>query len=111
MERKMNGRELRNALLSIAQRTRDDEEKSLQNWLDEIHGFILGTSDGILAQKDIVKTVSDMVEEPKTLQDLSGAIGNWSPAAIAKAVREYGAEHGLFLSRNSVGRWQVAKAC
>jgi len=112
MERTMNGRELRNALLSIAQRIQDDEVKPLKDWRDEVDGFILGTSDGSMYQREIVKTVSEMVEtEPKTLEALSQAIGNWSKHALGRAVREYGNEHSLVLARNSAGLWQVAKAC
>lgn len=110
MERTMNGRELRNALLYMAQQIHDDETKPVQEWLDEVHGTILGTSDGALCQKEIVKTVARMVlDEPKMLRALSGEIGNWSPAALARAIREYGKEYGLSLSRKDKG-WQVAFA-
>jgi hypothetical protein len=104
MERKMNGRELRNALLSIAQRVRDDEIKSLKDWRDEVDGFILGTSDGSLAQREVVKTVAEKVElEPKSLKALADEIGDWSVVALGWAIREYGREYDLKLERASKG--------
>ncbi len=104
MERKMNGRELRNALLHIALRVHDDEIKTLKEWRDEVDGFILGTSDGSLAQREVVKIVAEKVElEPKTLKTLSDEIGNWSVIALGRAIREYGKEYGLILERSSKG--------
>lgn len=104
MEIKMTGRELRNALLSIAQRIQDDDVKPMKEWVAEVDGFILGTGEGALAQMEVVKTVADMVEvEPKMLKALSAEIGNWSVFALARAIREYGREYGLILERTATG--------
>jgi hypothetical protein len=104
MERKLTGRELRNALLSIAQEIKDDDDKTLKDWSDEINGFLLGTSDGTLAQREVVETVAKMVEyEPKMLKTIATEIGNWSVHALGRAIREYGKEYGLLLDRTAKG--------
>jgi hypothetical protein len=108
----LKGREVRNILLSLAQDIRDDDDKHLGEWLDNVRGTIEGHYDGICWQLDMVKTLAVMVEkEPKTLKSLSAEIGDVTPAALGKIVRDYGVEQGLSIARNSSGSWQVAKAC
>lgn len=110
MERKLKGRELRNALLSIAQEIKDTDDKTLKAWNDEINGFLMGVSDATLAQREVIEIVAEKVEHaPMLLKSIADEIGDWSVFALARAIRKYGDKYGLEIEKTSKGmkvhRW------